>query len=957
MKTVKANCRIVRFFALQFICILLFISIAKSQEIAPAQNFHQWGAVTIFNGLPSDNVRAIAQTLDGVLWFGTDNGLARFDGRRVQTVALETVATTKIFALKTDENGTLWIGTNNGAFFYKNNKFQRIEETKNFAITAILFTESIFLATENGAILKLNETVENSFQIEKIPAENLSDDDGKPLKITSLAKIDGKIIAGMRSKSILIFETKETAEILSRPRIFFVNALAEDAKGNIWLGADSNNAESGFFAFSNIGIPRKIGAETGNVLAIVPSENSVWAGTENAGLFHFQDEKLLEHFTFENTTGGLRSNTIYALFADREGVIWIGTNRGVSRFDASSPQTQILSKDSKSEFVRTIFRASNGQIFAGTDHGLYLFSEGIWLDAGNFSLKKIYAIGEDAAKKLLIGSPNGLFDYDGKQILTGDIRAIVNFKGKTYATIFGRGLIETETNAQVFSNDSPTALFSNSEKLWIGTAKDGVFVFDGKNIRQEKPLDILRGAAIWKIISDDENNLWIAGERGLFRYRNGELETIISNQKVRDVLITGADIWAATAENGLLHLKTNEMFGWISANLNVEQGLPSEQIFALLKEENRLFISTNNGVSIYAPSAISPKIIATRVLSQRLHAADELSQTIALEYPQNGLLTEVSGLSSRTFPEQFQYGFLLKNANGEIIEKRFSNDSQFAPANLKSGAYSIEVRAFNKDLLASEPLTIKFSIARAPFPWTATALGVLLVIALIALVWAFIERRRISSKNRELAAARFDLANEAERERKRIAQDLHDQTLADLRNLMLMSDKLPADNSEFRTEIESVSTEIRRICEDLSPSVLENVGLAAALEFLLSQTIENRKFSADENLEERLNFVPNVQMQIFRIAQEILTNIKQHSDANFVEMSIEILPENAFLLQITDDGIFFNPNEKNEKNEKTPKGRGIANIKSRAALIEAEAIWQKAENGGTLFRLWKSTPT
>lgn len=940
MKTARENFKLACFFALS---LIFFLSISvNSQELPPSQNFHQWGAVTIFNGLPSDNVRAIAQTADGVLWFGSENGLARFDGRRVQNFALET---NKILTLKVSPDETLWIGTESGAFRLINNKFERIEATKNFSITAILFDKNIFLATENGVILKLNE---KNFQLEKFPAENLFDSQENPLKITSLAKIGNKIIAGTKSRSILTIENNRVTEKSNPP--YFINTLAQNADGKTWLGADSKLSDSGFFAFSDNGNLNRISAETGNVSAIAPNAEGIWVGTESNGLFYFEGEKTPRHFTFQNTSGGLRSDTIYALFVDREQVIWIGTNRGVSRFDASSPTTQILSADeSNSNFVRTIFRANDGRIFAGTNRGLYVFADGAWLEAGNFAPKTIYAIGETSSKQVIIGTPSGLFGDDGKQIFAGDVRAVTNFKGKTYAAVFGRGLFEIETNTQIIEHDSITALFPDGEKSLLCAGKDVLFTFNGKETRQEKSLENLSGAAIWKIAKDNENNLWFAGERGLFRLKNNEAQQIISNQNVRDFVFVGADIWVATVDGGLLHLKNDEIFGWISANLNVEQGLPSEQIFALLKDEKRIFIGTNKGISAYLPSFIEPKIVAVRVLSQRLHNAEEIAETINLEYPQNGLLTEVSGLSSRTFPEQFQYAFLLKNANGEIIEKKLSNDSQFAPTNLSSGKYEIEIRAFNKDLLASEPLKIRFSVARAPFPWTATALGFLLAIALIALVWAIIERFRIVQKNRELAAARFDLANEAERERKRIAQDLHDQTLADLRNLMLMSDKLPSETGEFRTEIESVSTEIRRICEDLSPSVLENVGLVAALEFLLSHTIENHKFSATENLEERLNFAPNVQMQIYRISQEILTNIKRHSDAKFVEMSVEISPENEFILQISDNGTPFDPSEK------SLNGRGISNIKSRAALIEAEVFWQQNETGGTSFQLWKST--
>lgn len=942
-----------QYLRIDFVLIFLLFTFAFllseqvfTQETQPAQNFHQWGAVTIFNGLPSDNVRAITQTSDGILWFGTDNGLTKFDGKRVQTVLFENAETQKILALETSADGKLWVGTEKGAYLFDGNSFRQIQETKNIAVTSIFINDKIYLATNEGLIFSITNA--DSLTTEKIPNENLRGSDGNLLKITGFAKIGETLVAGTQSRSVLTVENGKTFETFSRPRPFFVNVLAQDKNGNAWLGGKADESGSGLYSINDIARLRRFGEGVGNVFAIEPFENSLLVGTEKNGLFQFSGESETAHFTFGNTAGGLRSNTVFTIFRDREGVIWVGTNRGVCRFDASSPFTKTLSDNGNSNFVRTLFRAKNGQIYAATNRGLFSLAGENWTEVSALMGKTIYSIAENSFNEILFSTPNGVLSLDGNSVSTGDTRTIVNFQNKTYAAIFGRGVIETASQTVILANDSPTALFNDGEKLLIGTAREGVFSFDGKQIKSETAFEKLRGAAVWKIVKGSENELWFATARGLYQFENGELEEIISGEDVRDVFVDAKNVWAATLKNGLFHFKKDELFGLVQNSFNVEQGLPSEQIFSILPFENRLLIGTNRGVVGYLPSDVAPQIVVSRVVSQRIHTSAEIAQTINLEFPQNSLLLEVTGLSSRTFPEQFQYGFLLKNANGEILDKKLSNEAQFSPNELSAGEYSIEARVFNKDLIVSEPLIIRFSVARAPFPWTATALGILLIIALIGLIWAVIERRRIVFANRELASARFDLANEAERERKRIAQDLHDQTLADLRNLMLMSDKIPADTNDFRAEIESVSTEIRRICEDLSPSVLENVGLLASLEFLLQQTIENFKFSAAEHLEEEINFAPNVQMQIYRIAQEVLTNIKRHSEADFVEMNIEISAENEFVLQISDDGKFFAPAEN------ALKGRGIGNIRSRAALIEAEVSWKESETGGTLFSLRKT---
>ncbi|MEO8574250.1 MAG: two-component regulator propeller domain-containing protein, partial [Pyrinomonadaceae bacterium] len=781
-------------------------------------------------------------------------------------------------------------------------------------------------------------------------AEPLRGEDGTPLNIDCLIQDGSRLLACTNGLGVVGVTDGAVTVLNTAPRPLFVKSLAESRDGQLWFGTGAAKSVSGVYARDQSSKAVRIPAPTADVLTLEANEGGVWAGTERYGLFQFADSKLKKTYTFENTSGGLRSNTIFTLFTDREGVLWIGTNRGVSRFDSLGASQETLSDIPNSNFIRSLFSLDGENALAGSNRGLFRSDGKGWTPVPGFEGKVIYSVARHKNGEILIATPSGAFTSSGKLIAPGDFRSFANFRSRTYAAVYDRGIVAIAPNASDISSvvapSDPlvTAICEGADRLWIGTAENGLFSFDGKSTKTELRLDILKSGTIWRIYSGNDGALWIAGQHGVFRIRDGQVEKIIDAEDVRDVVVDHGEVWAATTTRGLLHARQDEQFGWLVSSIGFEQGLPSEKAFAILPSAAGHLIATNRGVVTYRPGTIAPKLIATRVLSQRPHDLSELNSTIALDYPQNTLLVEVAGQSSRTFPEEFQYAFSLKNGKGETIDRRLSNEAQYAPADLSPGDFTIESIAFNRDLLASEPLMIRFSVAKAPFPWTATALGVLLVMALVGLIWAIVEHRRIAHRNRELAAARLDLANEAERERRRIARDLHDQTLADLRNLMITSDKLAGDNREFRSEIEAVSTEIRRICEDLSPSVLENVGLVAALEFLLDRTVENRRFNAAESVEDRITFPLNVQLQIYRIAQEVLTNIVRHSSATEVEMNIEVPAAGDFSLTIRDNGGTFDP-------DGTQKGRGIANIRSRANLINGKVNWKESRSGGNIFSL------
>jgi ligand-binding sensor domain-containing protein/signal transduction histidine kinase len=1000
---------------------------AGDDSSARAKNLHQWGAVTLFHGLPSDRVHAIAQDLDGVMWFGTERGLAKYDGRRTQAIASEGPLAGRVLALKVDADGVLWVGTSGGAARLFRGEFQTIAGTEGKPVTAIVTPERgrTLLAVEQGLIFECKDNSDGTLAVRSSTIQPPPGvDRPASLRLTSLASLSNDLLfVGTHSRGLLKFEGDAFKDVPSRPRPFFINAVATDAENRLWLGAQAKRQDSGLFDASDPLHPKKVGDGLGTVTALgVDERGELWVGTDGQGAFHYRSSQRLDHFTFAGTAGGLRSDNILAVFVDREGVVWLGTDRGVCRYDPRSPRNEDVSTDSEGNFVRTLYQTRDGQLLCGTNRGLFAYdnAKSSWQPFPQFINKTIYAIAEDAAGRLLIGSSSGLstdvkpspdssvkaanVDAESKSVeknqeaarASGEsVRAIRVFQNATYIATFGRGLerlgkdnrrtLLWPTDERDARLREVTSLHNDAnQRLWIGTAQNGVFVFDGKQFTQDSKLDKMKGKPVRDIEGNSEQGLWFATSGGLYGYRAGALLEVAPNSDVRQIIPAReqqpfSDIWCATVSGGLLKIVVDEQFGVLLSQLDVEQGLSSQKAFALLEMregsgDETLLIGTTRGLVRYSPGKTAPTLMVTRILSRRVHQTDELRRGIELDYPQNSLALDVAALSSRTYPEQFQYAFLLRDGEGRVIKRKLSPDSQFLMENLLPGRYRVEVRAFTKDLIASAPLAFEFSVAKAPFPWTTAALSVLLALALIALVWAIVEHRRITrastalaGANHELASARLELANEAERERRRIARDLHDQTLADLRHLLMLTDKLPTEangngqggklnRADFRTEIEAVSGEIRRICEDLSPSVLENVGLAAALEWALANSVARTpgdckfeyEFVCDEGIEERVRLAPGVKIQIYRIAQEVINNICRHSGATRVRLAIDAPADGSFVLTIEDNGQNFNPRDRKAK-----RGRGLANILARASLIEADISWGRSESGGTSFNLRK----
>ncbi|MBL8189323.1 MAG: hypothetical protein JNK38_15045 [Acidobacteria bacterium] len=1016
-------------------------------------NLHRWGAVTLFHGLPSDRVNAIVEDSGGMMWFGTDNGLVRYDGRNVEPVTGEALLPSRrILALKLDTRGGLWIGTEAGAARWRDNYLLVLEETSGSAINAIAVSShnEVALVSQRGEIFRYVESnpdqVSSTSGANARPGSKLSltkfnpstnpaqlktagqSEEALPL-LAAIYSPSQELAIGSGGRGLLLNQGKDVREAAAKsPRPFFVAAaFADDSQ--LWLGEFANARTGGLWSFANDTMKR-LPVETEAVSAIHGSKDELWIGTHRRGVFLLKpeaaDARLIEHLTFENTAGGLRSNQINAVFRDREGVVWFGTDRGVCRYDRDSFRATMLSGDSQSNYVRKLLQDSNGELWCGTNRGLFRLAspESRAVAVGEIESRSVYALLQDAEGAIWAGTNGGLFlktkdaasfvrvieappteitiENENAAVVSKtapaetaipqsairdsqspipqskeSVRALASFRGQVYAAYFGRGIERVEAGKRNFAQPKLTDLAAqraiclaaeSDEALWVGTSDGELWRYDGSQFKQvETPIKNLRSVSEKAIraLAYADKKLWLVTSMGVFVREADAIREVRLGLDAQDLLVkrdaAGREIvWCATKNTGLLKLLPSEN---VLIRFDTEQGLASQQVFALTStgESDGIWVGTNRGIVRHQPSAVQPRLAIKRLVAEKIHQPEDLIAELALPHTQRSFVLEVAGIASKTFPSQFQYEFLLQTRTGQQLKKVQTHDPQFAPGELQSGGYVIEARSVSRDLVYSEPLKLRLRIQSAPFPWGTLFLGGLATAAVAAAVWAFRQQLRLSKTNKTLAVTnvelqetRLRLASETETERSRIARDLHDQTLADLRHLLVLTDQLPGSSddsgtpspSEIRRKIESVSKEIRRICEDLSPSALQNLGFLPALEGALSEAVAQLpteekfayEFICDPIMEERLQLSEIEQIQLYRIVQEALNNVCRHAEAKQVQLIVKAEARDL-LIEVCDDGKGLVGIVTNRS------GHGLANIRSRANLIGAQVSWRDAKPG------------
>lgn len=240
-----------------------------------------------------------------------------------------------------------------------------------------------------------------------------------------------------------------------------------------------------------------------------------------------------------------------------------------------------------------------------------------------------------------------------------------------------------------------------------------------------------------------------------------------------------------------------------------------------------------------------------------------------------------------------------------------------------------------------------------------TGVVLLLIMGVALLLFFFFSRKKIVEKELEKKNLEIDYQKQIiqsiiitqEEERKRIAQDLHDDISSKLNvinlnaNLLKGGDLSPEEyiivNDSILDATDKTLESARKIAHNLLPPILEEFGLKDALEELADSFNNSKKITIDYNLQYPKDYLISEQeLHLFRIVQELINNSVRHGKAKNSSIAI-CLKNNKLLFNYTDNGVGFNM-----KNEKHKKGLGMKNIESRVALLQGNYTIKTTENSG-----------
>ncbi len=615
--------------------LIVFLFLIMSAFMLASEGTYIFDHISRKNGLSNSSISSIVQDKDGFMWFGTQGGLNRYDGKNVKLYEHDPYDDSSLphrliqtMFLDYDKN-ILWIGTYNGLARFEIYKekfthYPHIPQDKfslsNEVVTAITVDneDKVWIGTLNGLNVLNPDTGEiDHYFHDSDDQTSISDNTIRSLLKDSKGRIWIGTYHGLnlynREGDNFANYTPENNENLKSP---YIMSLSEDDQGNIWIA----NWGEGIVKFlPNEGrFEDSIRTDDNRIYVINAKDDGlIWAGTWGGGLFEYSlEEKTLNRYVYdENNSGSISHDIIYSIFKDNSDLLWIGTNgNGLNKLNKSKidyrrflfdPQKKVSLSLGK---VNSIIEDQSGDLWFGIyDGGLnrYIADKDEMIvyqndpdDERSLSNDIVTFLYEDSNHDIWIGTNDGLNRYDPD---TDD---------------FTRFLPDGTDNKP--TGIIPYAMVEDDNgDLWIGYYKNGIDKWEsdsGKfiNYRMDpNDPESLSDNLIYWLVCDEANDIWIGTNNGLNRFhrKNETFEVFFTDPEdlkslsddTTRVLYEDSKgrLWIGTTSGGVnLFDKEKEEF----KHYNRANGLSDNSILSIIEDDKgNIWISTSYGINIIDP--------------------------------------------------------------------------------------------------------------------------------------------------------------------------------------------------------------------------------------------------------------------------------------------------------------------------------------------------------------------
>jgi ligand-binding sensor domain-containing protein/signal transduction histidine kinase len=790
------------------------------------------------DGLPQNTVTALAQTTEGYLWVGTLAGLARFDGVRFTTFDSSSsprLSDTRISALFADAHGALWIGHESGVVTkYEQGRFNNMGSPASRSAKVV----SIF-ADDKGAVWVLRENGELSSGENKLvlpapvaPDHNLNLRFAHDPRGRNLFSADSHLLE-LRDGQ---FEPLKIGTAHESEYIRSIGAGTEDDWWIVWDNRVRRWTRNGWQE-------ERGGWNSGEINALTQlRDGSLALATMESGLELLQPDGTTTRFNFETAR---IPNWVRVLFEDREGVLWLGV--GTGGLIALRP-TDVAVHDAPDSWqghaVLSVMSSRDGSLWVGTEGGgIYRHVDGAWEHFGaaeGLVNQYIWSLAEDSAGQIWAGTWTGEIYHrvDSRFVRVPELE---NVSAPVFALHFdasrettwagtGNGLLRVERNyVSWLLHDLPGGNVSVSDiardrsgALWLALGENGVARIAANKLTRFSSDDGLTGNGAQCLLPDG-NTLWIGTrEAGLNRFREGKfvalsLDQGLPSKVICHIIDDGAGyLWLST-HHGIVRVKKDELnrcadglAPTVSAQIyDRTDGLPTLEFSGGLQAagarsgDGRLWFPSGKGLVSIDPSRLKtnsqPPPVQIESLLVDGHPVEfpaSRQGELRLEPQHERLEFQFTALSLVSAGKN-RFKYRLVGLDKEWIDAGTRRVAFYS--HLPPGDYRFHVIGCNNDgVWNTTGASLPFQVL--PFFWQTwwfASLVALLVLSAVAWIARAATRRRMQQRVAELEYERS-----LDRERARIAQDIHDDIGSSLTRITMLSQPArPHGNAGNSTEV------------------------------------------------------------------------------------------------------------------------------------------------------------